>query len=305
MTSAPAACAPFATALAIAAVLPVPLQNTTATFFICVPSFLFSDRYSKFCQPVTGFDAPAVRICAFFVFFKGTACLFFIAVNLPIPDEFIILCVVLDEPPDIFRRIAQKQADLMRELVSRSDSPDQPADTLLITQPGITRLIQDFSRSPVLHIPLQRIRPEEIEQGLPVMETKRQNAHPPCGEDTVEAAQFIGHFFPAGIFAAEHAAGLDPGQRRCAAPHKHFVRHRSPPSCFFSCAQAITCFSSTFRSADRELVLQCSMTVFCPFSSLIAPRSILWDIVSVKKIIRSGLPTLSRNPPRGFVKTFA
>lgn len=35
--------------------------------------------------------------------------------------------------------------------------------------------------------------------------------------------------------------------------------------------QAVACFSSTFRSADRELVLQCSMMVFCPFSSLIAP----------------------------------
>ena len=47
-----------------------------------------------------------------------------------------------------------------------------------------------------------------------------------------------------------------------------------------------------------------AMMVFCPFSSLSAPCTILWDMVLVKKIIRSGFPSLFRSPPAGFVKIF-
>ena len=56
------------------------------------------------------------------------------------------------------------------------------------------------------------------------------------------------------------------------------------------------------RSAESELVWQRSMTVLRPLISLIAPCTILWDIVLVKKIIRSGLPIFLRRPPPGFVK---
>ena len=59
------------------------------------------------------------------------------------------------------------------------------------------------------------------------------------------------------------------------------------------------------RSADRELVWQRSMTVGVPFSSLRALCTSLWDMVEVKKIIRSGLPSLFFSPPAGFVNTLA
>ena len=59
------------------------------------------------------------------------------------------------------------------------------------------------------------------------------------------------------------------------------------------------------RSADRELVWQRSMMVSWPFSWLRAPCTILWDMVPVKKIIRSGLPSLFRRPPAGLVNTLA
>ena len=44
------------------------------------------------------------------------------------------------------------------------------------------------------------------------------------------------------------------------------------------------------------------MTVLPPLSSLIAPCTILCDIVLVKKIIKSGLPIFLRRPPLGLVK---
>ena len=57
--------------------------------------------------------------------------------------------------------------------------------------------------------------------------------------------------------------------------------------------------------SGKELVWQCSMAVFCPFSSHRALLSILWDMVLVNTIIRSGLPSFFFSPPRGFVNTFA
>ena len=47
------------------------------------------------------------------------------------------------------------------------------------------------------------------------------------------------------------------------------------------------------------------MMVFWPFNWLRAPCTILWDMVPVKKIIRSGLPSLFRRPPAGLVNTLA
>ena len=42
-----------------------------------------------------------------------------------------------------------------------------------------------------------------------------------------------------------------------------------------------------------------------PFSSLRALCTSLWDMVEVKKIIRSGLPSLFFRPPEGLVNTLA
>jgi len=59
------------------------------------------------------------------------------------------------------------------------------------------------------------------------------------------------------------------------------------------------------RRADRELVWQRSIRVGVPFSSLRALCTSLWDMVEVKKIIRSGLPSLFFRPPEGLVNTLA
>ena len=87
---------------------------------------------------------------------------------------------------------------------------------------------------------------------------------------------------------------------RRALAHNGFLRHGAPPSF----AQP-ACFSRIPRSADRELVWQRSMIVSPPLSSLSAPCTILWDIVLVKKIIRSGRPSLFFSPPDDLVKIFA
>ena len=57
------------------------------------------------------------------------------------------------------------------------------------------------------------------------------------------------------------------------------------------------------RSAAIELEWDRAMTVGRPFVSRSALRSILWDIVLVKKIIRSGWPILFFKLPTGLIKT--
>ena len=54
-----------------------------------------------------------------------------------------------------------------------------------------------------------------------------------------------------------------------------------------------------------ELVWERTMLMLRFVAWVEASSSILWDMVPVKKIIRSGLPSLFRRPPAGLVNTLA
>ena len=95
-----------------------------------------------------------------------------------------------------------------------------------------------------------------------------------------------------------HAIDIDPGFRIGEEGELKLLRHDvSPPN--------PACLTRLLRRADRELVRQRSMTVSQLFSSRRALWTILWDMVLVKKMVRSGSPSLFFRPPTGLMKTLA
>ena len=58
-----------------------------------------------------------------------------------------------------------------------------------------------------------------------------------------------------------------------------------------------------FFNAAIELVWQRSIDIFSFLLLLSTDLSILWDMVLVKKIIRSGFPSFFFRPPEGLVNT--
>ena len=106
------------------------------TFIIHYPLFIFHyslvNRLTLHSQPLDRVafpQPPLIDFGAFFVPGKGLFRCLLIPVHLPGADAFAALPAVPDKPGDVDRRIAQKQADLVRETTAALQLPFQAAQT--------------------------------------------------------------------------------------------------------------------------------------------------------------------------------
>ena len=137
--------------------------------------------------------------------------------------------MVLDEPFDVFRRIAQKQANLVGEFVVRAQTLDELHQALLAAAADITCVPQNLRRQLVLQIPLQIAWAVQIQQRALVRESQREEAESFGNQHLVILADLHEQSLPVFIRAGEQAAGLDPGQCRRTEPYDVFLRHGLPP----------------------------------------------------------------------------
>ena len=118
---------------------------------------------------------PAVAICALPVFEKGPAGFFFIAVNIPIPDEFVILRVVLDKARDVLWRIAEKKSNLMRKLFAALHPLHQTLHAFFAAEPGIAGIPENFLCLQTAKFLFETGRPVYIQERFPVAIPERQD----------------------------------------------------------------------------------------------------------------------------------
>ena len=153
---------------------------------------------------------------------KKPFCVCFIAVHLPKSGAFAAVVPVLDKAAHILGRIAEEKSDLVRELFSRAEAPDELRQTFCAAAFGISCPAQKLRRQRILKIAAQTRGPVEIEQCASVRNAERQQAKALRRQRPVDPPDLGQQRCAAYARTGKQASSLDPGKRRRALPDQQF-----------------------------------------------------------------------------------
>ena len=156
-----------------------------------------------------------------FVFCEQRTRLFLVAVDLPEPRALKIVRAVGDEALHVLRRVAEKQADLVREFSRSAHAAHQLRDASAAAAAGIACVCQQRFRCLPAQIAAQCRRTVEVQKRLSLGEPQRQQAQPAGKIAPVERADLGEQRRLVLARAGKETARLDPGERRRGLPdHK-------------------------------------------------------------------------------------
>lgn len=158
-------------------------------------------------------------------FSKPSFCLLLISVNLPQSGTFVTICPVFNKSPDILRRIAEKQADLMRKIFLFAKPSDQRRKAAITVFAAVSLFFQQALRRLICQVALQAGRANEKQKHPFFPKAQKKKAESFCSVLLIKAADFQKQFSPVIARAGKHASCLDGSKRRRALLYDDILRH--------------------------------------------------------------------------------
>lgn len=187
--------------------------------------------YDEPIERIVFFEAVAVYVRALAVLREFAPGGLLIPVDLPGADAFGASGPVSDKPVDVLGRVAEKQADFMREIRVFVQAGDQRPDAPLGVFHRVAALFQNARGERAGKVAPQMRRAVDVDQRAVRVEFQRQDPHAAAREPAVQAAGAREDFRPALHRAGEEAAGFQAGHGRRAVRDEKLLRHgTAPPS---------------------------------------------------------------------------
>lgn len=164
--------------------------------------------YGKVCQRLALFVCLLINLSASLKFLKGFLRFFLILERFPASSALNAVAGIADKLLDIFRRIAQKKANLVRKFPSLRKAEDQLNQTIIGIYAGIAPVFQDFFSQGMVKVPFQILGPVEIKKGPAVFLFYGHGPQSFSAQPFIKSPNFPAGFLLAGGLKGKKVPGL-------------------------------------------------------------------------------------------------